>query len=751
MFGTIYITNTEISGTTDVYCLVNYWYSILFPLCRVRTQNVLEAYCKTFTTQNDFYHAILDITPTKALKLPNCGRRTVEEIMNLSQKLKQKAEELNGIKFCNPMDISTENVPYTEEAESLTQTIPSVTLPENMNKLLPLIHDKIDCLTIRARNAVRLFFTKHNSVQHIYETISVPNFSAYQLKNVGRRTIQEVQQFMDELKEFIEQFKDSAAVESFINEYSAPKLSDISIPKEYQENIWALKDKLGYFPLFTAISAYFAGLDDETRTIAEGCIHIHIGQVLTDRNDIGNQLGITAERVRQKRNKIIEEFTKYFTSIRRVGFISKNPYNFIMTHTETQVNQLEGTDFSENFIRWVLSSAFDEVTAIGDIIKPLTSTNDKDYFVHIVPTELCHFYDFNAFVAAIDAKMSEKRTDEERINLKSFMSPFFKAQYYEDKEKDIETSCRSILYLAYPIEVDMGQLIFKPNSRKNNPDIIEDILRATGHPMTLDELYNEFSYQYPERSVMYESFRGNITKNTNIVPIGRTSTYALAEWNSIGNKGGTIRSIAIEYLNSLQEPIARFNDVVEHIIKYRPNTNEISIYDNLRLEQTGAFQFYFLEGERYLGLGGREYPIEYFPLVSESKSVTNMSIKYPKLIAFIKANGRFPFSSNVSNEEIALYKFWAQQEKSFNNGTLEPHGQLFFARIVTKYGHLKLEKKEFDWKQTFKRIVEIINKSGIEVLSQTDIAWIEQNLHNYRYFKNSMPTWKTDLIEKHLL
>ena len=42
--------------------------------------------------------------------------------------------------------------------------------------------------------------------------------------------------------------------------------------------------------------------------------------------------------------------------------------------------------------------------------------------------------------------------------------------------------------------------------------------------------------------------RGNIGRNSNIVPVSRTSSYVLKEWEKRGIKGGTIRDIIFDFL-----------------------------------------------------------------------------------------------------------------------------------------------------------------------------------------------------------
>ena len=701
------IAITETSETTDVLSLATDWYPILLSSCSVRAQNVLSAFQAGFSSSSDFFTALLNISPQQARELRNCGSKSVEEIMSLSQALAR-------------------NIGYTNEP---AQEVPKVTLPDNIDKILPLVFDKANNLSVRAKNAVYLFIQDCNrSVQQLYSKISIPSFSAFQLKNIGRKTAEEVSLFLNEVKDLIEEYSDSAAVDSLIVNLSAPRLTSIKIPEGYQDNLWALKEQLGYFPLFATISVYLDSLNDETKTIIAGCIRVHNGQTIIDRKEVAEQLGISSERVRQKRNGIIENLAAYFSSIRKTGFVSENPYSYIMTHTEDYVNSTEGTDFTPNFVRWVLGATFEDVTMVGDIFKPLTYVYNDNMFVNIVPTSLCQYYDFNAYVTALDEKLAEKRTDEERVNLKSFMQSFFKVKYYEDQEKDIETACRSILYLTYELEVDMGQIIFKPNKRKNNPDIIEDILRAAGHPMTLDELYDEFTFQYPERSAVYESFRGNISNNPNIIPLSRTSTYALAEWQNGDYRGGTIREFVSEYLDSLPSHIATVEATGDYVRQFRPTSSNESIVSNLSQDKTQKYAIYTRDDQRYIGYRDYTYDLSFVLFDPERVAKRSTEESMRLLTSFIDIHKHFPLHQTYDPYETRLYRFVDNMRSLYNRGKMDDATAAMWGKFYDEFGAYKLTRKEveeldfiaskirehlntIDWPYDFRSIDEIVNQA----------------------------------------
>ena len=701
-------------------------YNALLSECSVRTYHVLQSLQQSFVRGEDYLDYLCNITPEQVYKLRNAGRKTVNEIMDLVKAL---------------------NLPYVEQVQEVVVEEPKH-IPENIDTLWPIVRVHIDNLSARAKNAILLFMqARDGSLRWLYETIADPDFKAGRIKNIGKGTVPEVERFFSFVRDFVEGFADERAVEEAIEKYNRASLNDISIPDEKQDRITELEASLGYFPVFAVVQEYISGLDDTSKTIIENLVITHIGQSLSNRNDVSEVLKLSPERVRQKRNNLLRALVAYFKSLSTIGFAKENPYQYLMTRVNEEVNRKEGTDFSLDFVNWILGSTYDDVTFFGDAIKVLCGYYTTESFICLAPTKLCELFDFQSFIDDMNERMGEKRVDEVRVGLRSIIDKHLVAKYCEDELPEIETACRSILYLHYPVEVDYGQIIFKPNSRKNNTVIVEEIIRAAGHPLTLEEIYEEFIYQYPERYTEMNSFRGNIANSPNVVAIGRSSTYSLAEWQEGESRGGSIRQIAKDYLLSLTPTIAPISDLVQHILQYRPNTDEYNIMTNLGLEKTGIFSFYFRNGERYVGLSDNSYPMEYFRNNGNARGATMMSLYYPKLIDFIEQNGRFPFSSGASEEEILLRNFWGKQERNFRAGKLTESGLEYHTMITNKYGHLNVEKKDFEWRRHYELLMQSPTNTNYSEIPKETWDWFGRSIREYHRHKDKMSSWKVECID----
>ena len=675
--------------------LASVWYNLLLSKCTVRTNNVLQAYRDTFDNDDSFLLALMNISRKEVKSFRNCGRLTADEIISLVEN------------SCATM---------LDTVESPLSLLPKY-ISLHIDLIFPFLCQKLGTLSVRARNAISMFFQENdNSVSRFYATVTSPSFQASTIKNVGRGTVSEVRSFIESAISYINEFNDEQAVDTLLNDYSTPKLSSLLISLESQDYIEQLQEELGHFPLFAAVSAYLEGLEFEKKTIIENCIRVHDGQQVADRNDIGNTLGITHERVRQKRNKILENLAEYCAGIRKAGFIQNNHYRYLMTHVNEDVNNAEGTDFSLNFVSFVLSSTFDSVKVVGNIHKALTNAFYDEYNVALVPAELLSYFDFDAFEKFISRKMEDNRIDEEKVDLRACMSQFYKVQHYEDYQNKVETACRSILYISFPVEVDMAKIIFQANMRKSNFLIVEDILRASGQPMTLDEIYEEYLYQYPERSVEYGAFRGTIGHNENIIPVGRTSTYALKEWDITINRGGTIRTFVDEYLDSLETPIAEVEELCDYVRQFRPNTESNSITSNLAQEKNQKYAFYKKDGVRYIGYRQYEYKECYvlLDLTRVAKRTTDESMALLK--EFIETHYHYPIHNFEDEEEKRLYRFVDNMRSIYNRGMMNEDVASQWVAFEEEYSPYRLKRKDAEAIETIR--INLQNSLTEDALTQ---------------------------------
>jgi len=623
-------------------------YEDLLPLYSVRTNNVLATLKGRYESLSAFLDAFIKMSRKEIAELRNCGRKTLDEILSIQSALNPNNEEENY---------------------DVTPPIPQK-LPDNIDEILPLFMSTINGLSTRSANRVHWLLRECNdSLTAFYERICDPD-CIKDIPTVGRKSIPELQDFFAKSILFLRQFPDEETVSARVKHHLIASPAALGLPDEALEYLREKEDALGYFPLFAALQLYFENRSEEEKALIDGCLLIHQDQELPEREEVAASLQLSPERVRQKRNKLIDRLPAYFKTYYNLGYISENPYRYQMNHVEDDVNAAEGTDFNLNFVSWVLGSIFDGLTLIGDPVKSIGGYFDTDQYLCLVPTALTGLFDFDGFIRDMDERMAEKRMGEEKVNLRSLINAHLKVQYCEEELPDIETTCRTILYLHFPVEVDLGYVILPSNSYKTNQFILEGILRSAGHPLTLAEMMEEYMYEYPERDANENSLRGAINGNRNIVPLGRSSTYALKEWHHSKMRGGTIRQFVCEYLDTLEEPVAPAEDVCEYVKQFRPDTNESSVSSNLMQEKSHKFLVLLKNGVRYYGYSDCEYGDEYKVIGGNRKMKRPTHESMQLLEEFILKNQRYPVRNLDDEEEYRLYRFIGNRRSACSRGVV---------------------------------------------------------------------------------
>lgn len=167
-------------------------YEFLLPLYSIRANHVLEDLQATYENKQEFLYAFVQMPPKKIAGLKNCGRKTVQEILDIQERL----------------------IGVNTILASIGTGHEIMPIPSNVDTLLPLVLPRLDSLTVRAKNAViSLLKENNNSLSQLYSVISRPDFKPKDLKNVGNGTVQEIRMLLDDIQEYLESFADERSVQ----------------------------------------------------------------------------------------------------------------------------------------------------------------------------------------------------------------------------------------------------------------------------------------------------------------------------------------------------------------------------------------------------------------------------------------------------------------------------------------------------------------------------------------------------------
>ena len=696
-----------------------------------RTLNRLS-YVESITgDKEEFIKYLLNVTFESVLKLPLAGRNTARQIVDLSQKLSAYQNcSLGCVTRLQDVDTNT----------------PAAILPENIeniNALLPIIRSYAETYSVRARNGILQLITNCNdNVYQLFETLSSAQFNPKKLRNIGANSVPEILDFKDRVIALCTECSSEDAAAKLEKMSKSQRYIDIGISAS--ENIISLEEKIGYFPLLAAVNQYINNVPARESRIIKEYLLIFRGGVERDLDDMANELSLTRERIRQLANKQIKALEGIISSWK--GLLADYHYPIFEKDAWVTMCEKEGVAFTQNFVKWIISLVDDTVHLIGDPISAFKTYHGRIKPLYLMPKRLYDIFDIHSFIEHINNIAVEKRYEEEHYSLKELIYNFFRDRVFFEMVDELEVFTRRIIDIEVDCLLYESDLIFKANAVKTMPEIIEDIIRANGDVMSLDEIYDKYKELHPQKDVEPRNIRASIHQNQNIRPLGRSGRYTLSEWNDGYARGGTIREFAYECIVDSPEKIVRVDVLCKYISQYREGVEEDSIQSNLLAEASGKFGLYFRDGERYIGLTSMQYDDCYI-VVANDESIERRSTKqsYTLLENFIVENKRFPFSSGP-DDEPRLYRFWYNQTYCYNHGDMDVENKQIYDYINTKYDNYKVSQSDYIWYKRYIELSGFVEQQNFSDIKNRHNKWL---LHNAELYKAQQLTeWQVPLFKK---
>lgn len=694
-------------------------FRLLFDDLSVRAQNILK-----YNEIDSIYGLApwIEGRTNSFIKYRMCGKNTSDELMAMVYKLRNFLESARQPKEESNLEM--------EEASLTTESTPnnSIALNEAREVKFKLLFDD---LSIRAQHV--LINNKINSIEALSPWIEGKTDSFLWFRNCGKRTSLELMEMILKLRDCDDFCQISKENNSKRQEEESgqivKKLLTINttlpdLPVYYHI---ALKHmQLGYFPFFLALYLCLLSDDKKDFNIMIQCSNIYANVSLKTLSEIGLTKNLTRERVRQIRLKQFHRFHDRIVKISKAEIFEDHKYNATSEYELKNIASREEVPFNSNFIVWIICLMDNQYKLIGEPRKAFFGSSLSDEILYAVPRALCEFFDFKQFIGSIEAQLQEKRFYEERVELEQYVGHQCKVNADSAAFFEVVKVCRNIMERGYSEMISNSQIVFPANSRKTIPYLVEDLLREFDRPMNVDEILGQLSNRFPDLKLTASQIRCS-TRNKKIVAISRTSTYALSEWNQTEKRGGTIRELVSEYLNSLKQPIATLSEICNYIAKYRDGVKESSVKANLLAEANNRFCLYFKDNKQFIGLTNGYIDNEYVKQDKRQKRRT-FSNSIERLEGFIKKNGRFPYSSSVDAEESRLFRFYNISLSYLRKGVLSIEEAAEIERIVSTYGHLKIKKERVSWDEWLERFVRhITENNSLPRRSSPEYTWYDEN------------------------
>ncbi|MBA3985738.1 MAG: hypothetical protein H0X63_03990 [Flavobacteriales bacterium] len=578
--------------------------------------------------------------------LRNCGKKSNEELTSICLKYiySDGIEQLELPKTENPLISLISNLTRTQR--------------EIINSFIDITFNH---LSNRSKNAITSFLKSNLKIRNICDKILAnEGFNILEIKNVGRKSVTELNSFFHITKNFIlkvSRIENENDLIALKNRFFIEKTFSITeIPSEILES-------QSIFKLTDFLICQNAIFNKHYNEIFLKAFKIYESQTELTLDEIAEDCGLTRERIRQIRKIFLEElFTKlHFIKITDDDLFQKynidilQDYILIDSDIVNLINEINNTNFSNEFITLLIyvyiSDKFELIGNIEDVLQPkFFKTKNRHNWnnFYLVNTKICNEFDFIAFADDIDNRLNERIEETYKFNYKSYLFNFL---------RNGDASILSIIFSIaekiinheFEIFIDLNDsIIFKRNTVKQVPEYAIDALEKLGIPSKIEDIYNLIEKDFPEITKSIEALRGSLQRTPEVNCFGRSSTYGLKKWEDEkeGIKGGTIKDIVLEYLKEKKDPIHVY-ELLNEVHKYREKTNSKNIITNLKLDPQKQFVIF---NQNFIGLSSKIYNSNLTNLPKFlGKMITHFIKQYPS-IEIIKVEQHFCKILEISEE-----------------------------------------------------------------------------------------------------
>lgn len=622
-------------------------------------------------------------------KLRNCGDKSNQELINICNKYKYSIFQLVKPVYKNQ-----------KEKDIFVQIIDKLTIKQKA-VLNNIISTKFKHLTTRSSNALGNYLKNTITIRNLKKYIfSNSHFEISTLINIGSKTGEEINSFLKETKELIELVSVFENEEDLNRElFNALLIKLFSVNQHILSEIGEGYDFSNGTPIFKTIHILI-----ERNYIfkkKEKIIFSHSLGFFNDRkvdvlDKTGNMLGLTRERTRQIRNKVLDDFNKYFSFVNsfekeNLNFYSLDTSSMMLNIDSTYLDELSKTElvnYNNFFVNRIFSILLkDKYSLIGNESKGVLGKSRRNYHnwnsTYLISKQIYSMFDFEQLINDVSSRFSEKIRENYKFHFQTYLLNFKKADCFEYLD-EISQIAEQMLFQEFGTIIDIEENItFSRNRNKYILDYIFETLKEANKPLTVFEIYNILNQQYPGISKSAEALRGSCQRDSRLIYFGRSSTYGLKSWEEkLDNiKGGTMHDISEEFLSAFDTP-KHIDEIVKFVSKYRNNVSSRNLLYNLKSAEHRRFVFF---QNSLIGLVSKTYSSSLFPSIPKYfNDKKSWEENYALLKNFSNQNERLPTSSG-SEKEKKLYRFFYVQVEKLNK--LDKTKQELITALMLKYNY----------------------------------------------------------------
>lgn len=531
-------------------------------------------------------------------KLRNCGRKSNEELIEICNKYPDDYYENKEI------EVKEEN-PLKSIISDLTRVQREV--------INSFIFVNTNSLSVRSKNAISLHLKNNLKVKNFTEKILLSeSFNIQNIKNVGAKCVPEIEIYISIIKDFIfevNQTRDEKYLIALKNKFLIQRTFDIPlVPNEILESE-------SIFQLTEFLLNQNAFFDENQTVIVKRALKLFNNQKELTLDEIAEQVKLSRERVRQIRKLCLEDlfnkllFISNFNDdlFQKYSIDIESTYIEINTDILDKINQSSNTNFSREFITYILSAYLNEsFSLVGnyeDVLQPkyFNSRNRHNWNnFYLVKKELSLEFDFTSFTNDISNRVSDRIEESYSFNFRSYLSKFLSNNNIDVLDL-LFPICENIINEEFEIYLDLEENInFKRNTSRQAHEYAFEALEHLGKPSKVKEIFEKVIELHPNYDTDEAKIRVSMKRKNGFVPIGRKSVFGLKKWeNELDNfKGGTIKDVIIDFLEKQNEP-THIVKVLEHLEKFRQKKDARSVITNLKVDPMKRFLIF---NQGFIGL-----------------------------------------------------------------------------------------------------------------------------------------------------
>lgn len=654
----------------------------------------------------NFFVNYLFAESTKLFSVRNFGRKSWFEFENLKQDLFAYI-----IKSCQDSQMLNELEEEIEHVKRLKNlTLKEIAGKDKYQLILVKYSEllKTSVLSVRAKNGI------NNYAGDFIEDFVHSRKNAKDLRNIGRKSVEEINRFVEELRSYIDEVIEHDFSEEE-KELLLLKSKYGSFMDGYACRVYSDKKQLPMFHIVENILESEQKYDNKIQFLNYLMPMVKGEESLTIEQIAENQ-NLTRERVRQicamgidylygemvvnKSDNI--DFSKIVSFSEDWSYVKDRLEceDVIKTNSVEVLMEQEDCNLTFSIGLLTIFRIFNgEYCVVGN--KPYdTTTRSKSLWNNcfLVKKELVEAFDFDDMRCTLDFYFSEHDAEEmicqtaEELVLDLFMSSW--KSFDGSKVEAVSNVVTEILMQEYELIPDEEfRFLLQGKKVVTATDILYRALSENNQPMSIDELYailqdkSSCNYKSPA------SIKGIVNSDVRLCMVGVDNLVALTEWEHI--KLGSIREVIVQYLEQFDEP-KPVHDIVGYVLRYRDTTE-----NSIRSTMYSGSQFRQFDNG-YFGLADKSYPDEH--LYAQSLEFKE---RVKEMECFLMQTKHFPFSSSEDNSEINLRQWWLRNKSS---DSLNDVQQNEIKRIQDTYWYLPTDKREVRWFSSFNQYREFVQE-----------------------------------------